>query len=81
MDVGHLEHLLGLSLFTASISDSRDIPASELTRQVLRRLVPFVARVSKVNRFETLIDRGYLLERIAGREGEVFGSDIPRGNI
>jgi hypothetical protein len=72
VDAPRLEHLLGISLYRASISDSPDIPPAEISRRVLRRPVPFVARVSNANRFETLIDRGYLLERIALREGEVF---------
>ncbi|HWY53735.1 MAG TPA: hypothetical protein VNZ03_04690 [Terriglobales bacterium] len=71
-----LDHLLGITLFRASICDSPDISPAEINRRVLRRPVPFVARVSNANRSETLIDRGYLLERIAQREGEVFDVSV-----
>jgi len=72
IDVPRLERLLGISFFNATVPASPDIASDEIARRILRRSVPFVARVSEDNRLETLVDRADLLEQLAVREGKNF---------
>lgn len=71
IDVPRLERILGPALFRAAVPASLDLASNEVALRVLRRPVPFVARVSDHNRFETLVDRGDLLEQLALREAKV----------
>jgi hypothetical protein len=54
----------------SQVEDTPDAPTDERTKALLRRPVPFVAKVNRNGEFQRLVDRKVLIEQVTSKLGE-----------